>query len=575
MNCLLIDVGSTFIKYSIYDDRADCFLLQDKMPFPSPCLDDGVHFHVPLAPIQEAILAIFQQGQKSACQKALISVQMHGYILKNAQGAYSPYISWRDQSGDLSDAQLQQLDLAEMGTSVKKNLPLVKLWHTRPDGEFFTLGSYIAHLLTGVNATHVTDGCASGFFHADTGKPNAYAPPAKLPLVYPHVLPLGTHAGITVYTPVGDHQISYLGSGAGEDKYLINIGTATQLCCVDDAQLPAGAYEKRPYFFPGKRLYTVSGLMGGGELMQGGSRDTLFHQLLSAMETLPRKHAILLGGGGAPQVYHTLKERFGELGISLHLIEHNIGMEGLKAMMQMQKTQAGTMLSEVGFLNFPLIAKNTGLDFMIVDNEHGYFDTPTLAGLIMNANLCSMPMILRIGDSSRGYITKLADMGAHGFLLPMTNTAEDIRHVVNCAMYTPVGNRGVSTTRAHTFYDPPALQDYMPTANQNMRIYAQIETRQGMENLDEILAVEGVEGIFVGPNDLSVDLGCIGEKAPVLSAITQIAQAAQRSGKPWGIITNDQALLDHALSLGVDLISCGSELNMLINGCKKIRAMFK
>lgn len=574
MKHLLIDVGSTFIKYNVYDDGANRMILQERIPFPQPILDDGVHFHVPVKPLEGAILAIFHEGEKQGCQKAFISVQMHGYLQKSLDGTLSPYISWRDQSGDITDARLQGMDLNPMGTSVKKNLPLVKLIFTQPKGEFFTLGSYLAYVLTGINATHTTDGCASGFFDAGTGESNPFAGNMTLPHVYPQVRVIGSYRGIMVYTPMGDHQISYLGSGAGENKYLINIGTATQLCCVGDANLPSGGYEKRPCFDPRKRLYTVSGLMGGGVLMQGGSRETFFQQLLHAMETLPQRKEILLGGGGAPQVYEYLKSKFGDMGITLSLIQENIGMEGLKNIVKKTAVKAGTMLSEVGFLNFPIIAKNTGLDYVIVDNEHGYFDTPTLAGITMNANLCQMPLILRIGDSSRGYITKLADMGVHGFLLPMTNCKEDIEHVVNCAMYAPLGNRGVSTTRAHTFYDPPKLQDYMREANPNMHIYAQIETRQGMENLDSILAVDGVEGIFIGPNDLSVDLDCIGDKETIKQAITQIAEAAQKAQKPWGIITNDQALLSHAQSLGVDMISYGSELNMLINGCKKIREMF-
>lgn len=232
--------------------------------------------------------------------------------------------------------------------------------------------------------------------------------------------------------------------------------------------------------------------------------------------------------------------------------------------------KAGTMLSEIGFTNFPIILKNTGIDFFIIDCEHGAFDQTVLASLIVKAKLVGMKAIIRIGDNRREMITKLADMGVSGFLLPMTNCAEDIQKVVEYAKYSPIGKRGISTTRAHTLYHPPKLQDYKVQANEKMQIYAQIETVAGVENIESILAVEGVEGVFVGPNDLSDDLNCIGNLEPVKTCIEKVAEASLKVGKNWGIITTNEDLINKAISCKVNMISYGSELNMLIDGCKKI-----
>ena len=233
----------------------------------------------------------------------------------------------------------------------------------------------------------------------------------------------------------------------------------------------------------------------------------------------------------------------------------------------------GTMLSEIGFSNFPIIAKNCQLDFFILDNEHGYFDYSTIAALTTTAKLSGIDMIVRIGDSSRGHITKLADMGVSSFLLPMTNAPEDVARVIEYAKYPPVGKRGVSTTRAHTLYNPPPLEAYMEDANRQMKIYAQIETTEGILHIDEILALPAVSGIFIGPNDLAVDSGSIGNKPKLFQMIRQIAQAANQANKPFGIITTDEALINVCREYNVKMISVGSELNMMINGCRKIAQM--
>ncbi len=570
---LLMDIGSTFIKYSVYDESSRMILCSDKYPFPEGEIDDGTRFSVSLSKINERVFDVFEQAERNGCSKAFICVQMHGYVLRDKDGRFGDYISWRDKSGDTSSDDIKAIDFNLMGTSLKTNLPLAKLAFRNVEGEFFTLGSYIAWLLTQNNATHITDACASGFFFSDTGEYNGYAGELKMPRAHKSVKAVGSYNGILVYTPLGDHQISFLGSGARLDKYLLNIGTATQLSCLGDTDYADGEYEKRPYFDK-KKLYTVSGLIGGCELFEGKGWEKLFNQVLDAVRKLPPKTGMVMGGGGAGQIVSYFALRFEELGIKCELSENNIGMEGLRMIADMtdnNRIKVGTMLSEVCFSNFPVIAKNSGLDFFIVDNEHGYFDYSDIAQLAIKSKLAGMDMIVRIGDSSRGHIIKLADMGVEAFLLPMTNTSADIEGVIRYAKYPPIGERGVSTTRAHTLYNPPPLSEYMETANKKMRIYAQIETVKGIENIKEILANPSVTGLFIGPNDLSVDMGCINDKAAVLKAVEGIIKAANEAGKPCGIITGDKKLIDVSISNGVKMISKGSELNMLINGCKSIK----
>lgn len=583
MNCLLIDVGSTFIKYSVLNDADGTLLCEEKLPFPPPVLADGTVFRVCSDGIAETVKRIFALSEPYRCRKAFFSVQMHGYIMRGADGTCGDYVSWRDRSGDPSSPRFADADFSRFGTSRKANLPLVKIKPEETAGcGFFTLGSFLAWSLTGVNETHITDACASGFFWADSGEKNGFCGGMRMPRVRTDVCCTGQYRGIAVYTPVGDHQASFFGSGAEDDAYLINIGTATQVSCLAPADCGDGPYEKRPYFRESGdpeqdvRLYTVTGLVGGDLLYKNEKTDVLLSQLGEALSVLPEKHRAVLGGGGAGLLAETITALLAARGILCTVNGRNIGTEGLKRIAMDKKLKVGVMHSEIPFPNFPIIAKNSGLDFVILDCEHGAFDYAVTEGILTTANLTGLDVIVRIGDSSRANVTKLADMGAHGFLLPMTDTADDIAALVGYAKYAPVGHRGVSTTRAHTLYDPPALADYIVSANERMKIYAQIETRAGVEHLKEILSVPGIEGIFVGPNDLSMDLGCTGKerKSILIDTIRGIAETCVRAGKPWGIITGDKELLDVSVSCGASMVSVGSELNMLISGCKKVKGMF-
>lgn len=120
--------------------------------------------------------------------------------------------------------------------------------------------------------------------------------------------------------------------------------------------------------------------------------------------------------------------------------------------------KAGIMINEIPFSNFPVLFKQCGLDFYIIDDEHGGFDYREIYGMICSARLSGgIETIVRIPSAERRDIIKFLDMGADGLLLPMTGCAEDISKVVKYAKYSPLGERGISTMRAHTLYNPPPL----------------------------------------------------------------------------------------------------------------------
>ena len=109
----------------------------------------------------------------------------------------------------------------------------------------------------------------------------------------------------------------------------------------------------------------------------------------------------------------------------------------------------------------------------------------------MTAKLCGLESIVRLPDNGRREITRIMDMGATGILIPMTNDESQIKKAVEYAKYAPVGKRGISTMRPHTFYRPGPLEEYMKEANEATKVFAQIETAAGVDNAEKILSAEG------------------------------------------------------------------------------------
>ena len=565
---LLVDIGSTFVKYAVFDSDIDKYILSEKLPFPLPCSEEP--FIVDRCQIETVVKAVMAIAKENDCTRVFISVQMHGFLLRYKSGEISDYFSWRSSGADLESEELLRIDFSKRGTRLKSNLPIAKLYKNKEElggAEYFTLGSYVTYLLTGNNATHKTDACASGFYSVDGMPDGKTIPGIILPKFMKEVESCGTYCGMQIYAPVGDHASSVYGSGIDEDTYLLNVGTTSQIAFVGEGSAPSDTWEMRPYFEKGKTLFTR------GNLFYGLHKDKSKYSAEAAkiINTLSKRSRLLIGGGGASDIMEKLSAC---VNMPCTLVGCSIGLEGLVKLAKRKSISAGIMLSEVPFTNMPLIMKNSGLDFMIVDNEHGAFDYTALAKMFTVSRMADFRTIVRLPDNTRAWITKCVDAGADGFLLPMTNTAEDIKKVVEYAKYAPVGKRGISTMRAHTLYNPPSLSEYMPLANERIKVYAQIETAMGVENIEDIIGTDGVDGVFIGPNDLSCDLDSIGDNTPLLEAIEKVAAAAKNAGKPWGIITTAKALIEKATLCGASMFSYGSELNMLANECKKIRKMF-
>lgn len=236
----------------------------------------------------------------------------------------------------------------------------------------------------------------------------------------------------------------------------------------------------------------------------------------------------------------------------------------------------GTMISEISCQNIPRMMKVAGYEFIIIDCEHGPFDFPQLSALIAVSAGVGMNALVRIPAIDRGFIQKMLDAGADGFLVPMVNSKEQAEQLVQYAKYAPIGKRGISTTRAHTSYNPPQLSEYMEQANARTILFTQIETLEAVENAAAIASVPGIDALIVGPSDLSSDCGVPGDiNSPILrEKIVKVCSAAKEAGIACGTVATNMDYLAFCHDQGMNLFSVGSELNHIINGAKASIARF-
>lgn len=243
-------------------------------------------------------------------------------------------------------------------------------------------------------------------------------------------------------------------------------------------------------------------------------------------------------------------------------------MANLKQRLRNGEQVLGTMVATFASPDIAKILQACGFDYFIVDCEHGSFTTREVANILAEARGAGIPALVRIPEMRREHALKFMEMGASGLLLPNTETAEQARMLVDCAKYAPLGHRGVSLSRPHTDYrkvDGPA---YMREANDQTLLLCQIESRRGVENIDRIMAVEGIDVGFIGPNDLTQDYGMLGQftHPEIVAAFERVIEAARQNGKWSGVHFGSAGPLQPWLGRGMQMNLCGSDNGLLALG---------
>lgn len=222
------------------------------------------------------------------------------------------------------------------------------------------------------------------------------------------------------------------------------------------------------------------------------------------------------------------------------------------------------------------LAANAGFDWLLIDGEHAPNDLRSLLGQLQAvAPYASQPVIRPVvGDTA--LIKQVLDIGVQTLLVPMVESVEQVRELVRATRYPPLGVRGVGSAlaRASRWNTVPG---YLDKADEQICLLVQIENREGLANLDAIAAVDGVDGVFIGPADLSAALGYRGNpghpdvQAAIEDAIVRITTA----GKAAGILSADETLARRYLELGATFVAVGVDTTVLMRGLQSLASTFK
>lgn len=217
------------------------------------------------------------------------------------------------------------------------------------------------------------------------------------------------------------------------------------------------------------------------------------------------------------------------------------------------------------------IAGGAGFDFVVVDTEHTPLGLETVADCLRAVDAAdpTVDSVVRVPWNDPVRIKRLLDLGPDGLLVPMVDTAEEAREAVGAARYPPDGIRGVAAGRAADY--GRSFEEYVRETHRECSVVVQVESGTAVENAADIATVDGVEGLFVGPADLSAALDVFAEwtDAEFLAAIESVLAAGDDAGVPVGTLGTTPEQI-HALgSLGFDYMVAGADFTHLVEGQKR------
>lgn len=220
------------------------------------------------------------------------------------------------------------------------------------------------------------------------------------------------------------------------------------------------------------------------------------------------------------------------------------------------------------------IASAAGLDWLFLDMEHGPIDPGDLVRMIQAVREPCAPVV-RVPENEEMWIKKALDSGAAGVIIPRVNSAEEAARAVHWAKYPPEGGRGVGFARANLY--GARFQEHVDTANGTTAVIVQVEHIDAVRAIDDILAVPGVDAVFIGPYDLSASLGKPGriQDDDVAKAIAAVRGACSRKKTPIGIFSGDIAGSAKALAEGYTLVCSGVDIGLFSNAAAEIARSLK
>lgn len=239
-----------------------------------------------------------------------------------------------------------------------------------------------------------------------------------------------------------------------------------------------------------------------------------------------------------------------------------------KRMLKEGKSVIGTMVSDVRSPNIAQMLATAGFDFFILDTEHGPFSLETVQDMALASRGAGINFFVRVPTRFGHHnLSRPLDAGAEGLLIPQVETVEEVRNIVRATRYYPLGKRGMALRRAPNDYIKGNPQELTQLVNKEVLIILQIESKIAIDNLEELISVEGIDAVLIGPNDLSQDLGVPGEvNHPIVQGyIQKLAEKCNRINFPWGIHLESPSALIPWIEKGMRFIMCSSDISMIVD----------
>jgi len=234
-----------------------------------------------------------------------------------------------------------------------------------------------------------------------------------------------------------------------------------------------------------------------------------------------------------------------------------------KASLQSRQRVFGTWL----MMDNPVTAEAlsfSGLDFLVIDMEHSATDVRQARAQLQAIAGGGASAVVRLPSSDRVVAKKVLDLGAQSLMFPMIQSAQDEQRAVAATRYSPEGVRGVAVMHRANRYK--TVDAYLENAARDLCVTVQIETTEAVANAAEIAAVSGVDGLFVGPGDLSASVGLIGQVTHprVLDNVQRVLELAHAAGKSAGVLAADEDIAQRYAALGFNFIGLGSDLAFMM-----------
>jgi len=249
-------------------------------------------------------------------------------------------------------------------------------------------------------------------------------------------------------------------------------------------------------------------------------------------------------------------------------------VNALKAALRAGQPQIGLWSTLASPVAAEIVA-GAGFDWMLLDTEHAPNDVTDIHRLLQATQGHATSVVVRPSWNDAVLFKRLLDIGVRSFVVPFVQSAAEAGRAVAATRYPPAGIRGVATTTRANQYG--RVKDYLQRANDEICVIVQIETREALNRIDAIAAVEGVDGVFIGPSDLAADLGHLGNNAhpDVRSAIDEAIGRIRAAGKAPGILAGVEADARHWLALGCLFVGVGNDAGVLARQTEALAAKFK